>query len=147
MIPVSITLVVESEIVHYLPHVIKMLAEHFRNIFSVACFYLYLFRRVVVRLVPGMSSAQKGKCWGTHPFVGFQIQSAHRQQYSRPDTSSTSFPETYLTSKVIPGCCTPYDMGITILLPNLPALQFILLGRPGMSLDAFLHWPQLHLKP
>ena len=74
---------------------------------------LFLFRRVCVRLAPGMSLSQKGKCQGTHPFVGFLIQSAHRQQYSRPDTSSTSFPETYLTSKVIPGCCTPDDMGIT----------------------------------
>ena len=89
----------------------------------------FLFRRVVVRLVPGMSSAQKGKCWGTHPFVGFLIQSAHRQQYSRSDTSSTSIPETYLTSKVIPGCCTPDDMGITKLLHILTSLHFILLGR------------------
>ena len=38
-------------------------------------------------------------------------------------------------------------MGVTELLPNLPALLFILLGRPGMALDAFLHWPQLQLKP
>ena len=110
-------------------------------------FLLFLLRRVVVRLVPGMSLSQKGKCQGTHPFVGFLIQSAHRQQYSRLDTSSTSYPKTYLTSKIIPGCCTPDDMGVTELLPNLPALLFILLGRPGMALDAFLHWPQLQLKP
>jgi hypothetical protein len=44
--------------------------QHFWNIFSVTSFSFFLFRRVVIRLAPGMSLSQKGKCHGTHPFVG-----------------------------------------------------------------------------